>query len=336
MKRNMVVKFKNLINKDCFNIIKKINNKKEKVSKFSIFMDIYKCSLKYNSTYSEYYYYEFYNLNDEERSTFITNSINDSIINKYNNKDFVIKVDDKGELYKEFKEYLNRDYLDLREASFKEFEDFIVNRDKVICNSPNNNKDKLELLDIDKDKLKNEYNILKTYNQIIKSEEYIVEEVIKQNSEISSLYDGCVNSLRITTFLGDNNEVNILNEVLTIGRNGISDKICKDSLICLLDKKGEICLPAIDRNGRTYIEHPITFKRILGFKVPLVKEAEEMAKALAKSNPNVRYVSWFFAIEEEKVSLLSSDSNPVVFQFKPSLTNCKHGILDEYKKYMEI
>lgn len=335
MKKDIFKKFKNLLNKECLSIINKISNKIDK-PKISIFFDIYKCSLNYESTYNEYYYYEFYNLNEEERDSFITNSLNDKLIDKYNDKDYSIKLEDRGELYKIYKNYVNREYLDLREVSFKEFEEFISKKDKIICKSANSIPNKLEVINIDKSKLKNEYNILKIYNQIMKQEEYIIEEEIKQNDILNEIYSKSINSVRITTFKDNSSNVFILNEMLDIGRNDISDNINNDDLIALIDENGIIRLPAMDKKGRYFVEHPTTFKKIVGLRVPNIKKAEELAIKLARDIKNVRYITWNVAILNDKVALLSADTHPLVFQLKPTVSKSKIGLKNKYKKYMEF
>ena len=314
--------------KDLNELAKKLSEKLNK-SKINIIYDILKCKNKYKTSLEEYDFYEFYSLTDKERSTFLTKEKNNELIKLYNNDNDKILLEDRGLLYKEFSKYINREYIDLREVTFKEFVGFISNRERITCRVINGND--YEILEIDKDKLKNEYNILKIYNSIMKKEEFIIEDVINQNKSLSKLYSKSLNTVRITTILDE--EVNIINKVLIIGNKGSNIK--DGALYAFLDDKGTVNI-AQDIKGHSFREHPVTFERLSGFTVPYFKEIVNLTKELANFINTLKYVTWEFAVLDEGISLIDASIPYEILQCKPSINNCKEGLLKKIESKGEI
>ncbi len=193
------VKFKDLLSD-----IKSVKGEK---SSFSVLFDVIKSIKKYGCSVKEYFLYKFYLLSDIEKGTFVTKSINEDIIKKYNNVEDSSVFNDNVVFYQVFKSYVKRVFIDLRLVSFKEFKEFIIDKDKIVSKCINS--DSYEVINIDRDKLKNEYNVLKIYNSIMKNEEFLVSNYI----EFSDSY-------KIVSFLGEDGKVNVL----------CSDKFVSDEL----------------------------------------------------------------------------------------------------------
>lgn len=313
-------------------IAQKINK-----STFYILFDMAKCAIKYGSGYMDYFEFEFYLLNDKERSSYLTGRYNNEIIKKYNKKEDWHLLDDKIEFNNLFKNYLGRDFLDLRNASFKEFKEFIIGKNKIVAKQINNCGGKgIEIIDIDETKLKNEYNVLKIYNNIMKNEEFLIEDYIVQNEELNKLYRESVNSLRVFTFLDDKNEVHILNTILRIGNNGNVDNFSSGGMYTFVNDNGEVYVPAIDEKGNIFETHPITKKKIVGFKIPKYNEILPLMKKVCKIVPTIRYIGWDIVVTNDNLVILEGNQYPGVFQVKPSISGIKTGDLEKYRKYMDI
>lgn len=329
-------KMRTLRYKEFYNRAKEIGKKVNK-STMSILFDMAKCAIKYGSGYMDYFEFEFYLLNDEERATYVTGKINSDIVSKYNKKEDFDKLNDKVEFNKIFKEYLARDFLDLRNANFKEFKEFISGKDKIVvkplCECGGKG---VEVIDIDKTKLKNEYNILKIYNAIMKKEQFLVEDYIEQHDSLSRLNDSSVNSLRVVTFLDDNDNVQILNVILKIGNGGNVDNFSSGGMYTFVDEKGVVFVPAIDENGNIFDNHPVSGKVIKGFKVPNYDKIKPFVEKLAKKVPTIRYVGWDVVITKTGVAVIEGNQFPGIFQVKPSISGIKKGDLPKYKEYMDL
>lgn len=295
-----------------------------------VWFDILKCTLKFGSGYTEYLEFEFYLLNDEEKSTYLTASINNQIIAKYNKKEYRDEFSNKLEFNKRFKKYIKRDYIDLTTASLDDFKKFVSNKDKIIAKViDSSGGEGIEIYKVNKD-------IKSLYNNIINKKQYLVEEVIKQHKKMSELYDKSVNTLRIITFITDDGNVKVLNKILKIGNGENLDNGCLGGMYTFLDDKGKVIVPAIDNKGNTFEVHPISNTKIVGFQIPNFDKVIKLVKDLALIEKNIRYVGWDIAITQNDVDVVEGNEYSGLFQIKPSLNKEHTGLLPLYRKYMDI
>lgn len=86
---NIKYLIKRITKMDYKNMLNKINSIHKKTGKgrIYIFNDMRKCAVKYGAGYSDYDLFEMYNLNDEERDTYITRGRNNDLI-----KNIIIKI----------------------------------------------------------------------------------------------------------------------------------------------------------------------------------------------------------------------------------------------------
>ncbi len=329
-------KLKTLRYKEFYNKAKEIARKINK-STFYILFDMARCAIKYGSGYMDYFEFEFYLLNSEERATYVTGKINSDIVGKYNKKEDFDKLNDKIKFNNLFKEFLGRDFIDLRSTSFKEFKEFINGKSKIVVKPLDLCGGKgVEVIEIDSSKLKNEYNILKIYNSIMKKEQFLVEDYIVQHESLSKLYSESVNSLRIVTFLDDKNKVHILNVILKIGNGGNVDNFSAGGMYTFVNDKGEVFVPAIDEKGTIFKKHPKSGVKIEGFKIPHYNKINSFVKELAQVVPSIRYVGWDVVITPTGVSVIEGNQFPGIFQVKSSISGIKKGDLPKYREYMDI
>mgnify|MGYP003490077018 CR=1 FL=1 len=71
------------------------------------------CGMKYQAGYMDYKLFEMYDLNDKQRKTIVTRGINNSIVKKYNNPEYMKYFHEKPLFNKKFNKYLLRDWLQL-------------------------------------------------------------------------------------------------------------------------------------------------------------------------------------------------------------------------------
>ena len=312
--------------KNMFNIAKKISKKTKKNTLF-ILIDIIYCGFKYQAGYYDYLEFEFYNLNKEQRKTFITRGINNEIIRKYNKKESFYKFDDKIEFNKIFKKYLKRDYLYLKD--FDEFKNFVKDKKEIIVKPIDGDGgfgiEKITITD----------DLKSIYDYLIENKKLLLEEVIKQHPDMNKLYSNSVNTLRMFTFYKDGKS-NFLYAILKIGNGGVIDNFASGGMYTTLDNNGVVIVPAIDKKDNIYYNHPVTNTEIIGFKVPLFNEAVELVKKSACEVKEVSYVGWDVAISENGPVIVEGNCFPGVFQIKASLNKEKKGLLEEYRKYMDI
>ncbi len=315
--------------KNFFRIAKKVSKKAKKPTIY-ILIDMMICGIKYQAGYMDYQEFEFYLLNKNERKTYLTRGINNAIVSKYNNKDYWHILNDKIEFNNKFKKYLNRDYLDLRNTSINDFKSFIKNKDYIIAKELDNCGGK----GISKINLKEYKDIDKLYKELLNNKQYLIEDLIIQNKELNRLYPDSINSLRIITF-NDGKEVNILQTIIRIGNNSFVDNFSSGGMYTFVSDEGVITVPAIDQKDNKIYKHPKTNTEIVGFKIPNFDKAIKLVKEASKLIPEIKYIGWDVAIEEDKVSLIEGNEYPGVFQIKPSFSKDKTGILPRYNKYIK-
>lgn len=328
--RKIIYLFKRILGldyKNMFRVAKKISKKTHK-NRLSIVLDMVKCGFKYQAGYYDYLEFEFYLLNDKQRSTYLTRGKNNEIIRKYNNKEKAYQFDDKQVFNKMFKNFLGRDYINL-DNNLKEFKTFLKDKKEIIVKPLDGEGGK------GVEKIKVDSNIEKLYQKLIDNNQTLVEEVIKQHKQMNKLYDKSVNTLRMFTFVKDG-KAYFLQAILKIGNGGVIDNFSSGGMYTFVDDNGIVLAPAIDQADNYFENHPITKEKIVGFKVPLFNEAVELVKEAALVVPDMAYVGWDVAIGEDKPILVEGNWFPGVFQMKPSFKENKDGILPLYKKYMDI
>ena len=317
---------KNMNLSNMLNIVDKIH-KKTNIDKNYLVMDMIICSNKYGTGYYDYQEFEFYNLNKNERKTYLTRVKNNAIVRKYNNKEYFKYFDNKQEFNKIFNKYLKREWLYLKD--YDEFVKFCSNKKEIIvkpidgCGGVG-----VELIKVNKNSIKN------IYNNLIETNRLLVEEKIVQHKQLSKLNKTSVNTLRIVTFY-DGKKTHILNSVFKIGNGGVTDNFSSGSMYTFVEE-GKIIVPAIDRNDNVFYKHPISNIDLINYEIPNYDKVINLVKECAKVIKEVRYVGWDIAILEDDVCLIEGNCYPGIYQIKPSFLNIKEGLVKTYEHAMKI
>ncbi len=293
--------------------------------------DMVHCGMKYQAGYYDYQEFEFYNLDEEQRATFLTRGKNNAIIIRYNDKEYMDLFDDKIAFNKKFDKFLNRDWLDLKETDQKSFSAFMKKHPVIIAKPA----DGIGGIGVDKYDIKDFKTSVELYNVLKKKKQDLIETFITQHKDMNILYDKSVNTMRMFTFCKDG-KGHFLQAILKIGNGGVVDNFSSGGMYTFVEDNGVVEVPAIDKEDKQYDKHPVTQTDIIGFKVPMFKEAVELVERAAEVVPQVGYVGWDVAISEDGPVIIEGNSFPGVFQKRASLTKDKTGIIPKYRKYMEI
>ena len=316
--------------KSLFKVTGKVAKKAHK-SYIATFVDVVKCGFKYQAGYYDYQEFEFYLLNDEQRETMLTRGKNNSIISRYNNKEYFHYFSNKIEFNNTFKDYMKRDFIDIEHATLDEFKKFMEGKEYFMAKEVDNmggvGITKIKVADHDPEEL---------LKELRENKQYLCEEMIIQNSEINKIYPGSINTVRLFTFF-DGEEAHVLQSIFRLGNGGgFVDNFSSGGMYTFLDDNGVVMVPAIDKDDNYMSVHPQTGAQIVGFKLPLYDKACEMVKEAAKVIPEVKYVGWDVAIMENDVCLVEGNEFPGVFQPKPSFLEKPEGILPKYAKYIKF
>lgn len=291
--------------KQMLTTIDKVHKRSGK-SKIFIFFDMILCSIFYQAGYMDYYVFCFEDLKPKIRKTFITRGVNNQYIRTMNNRKYYHLFDNKIEFNHLFQKFLNRDYLDLNTSSLEEFQIF-TKRHPIFMAKP------VDLQcgkGIEKIKVKENTNLKNLYQKLIENKQVLVEEYVLQHSKMNELFPYSVNTLRIVSAY-KNGKPAILFRAIRIGNGkNVVDNFNHGGMYSVVNEKGIIEKPAIDKNGVIYTEHPVTKTEIVGFQIPYFKEAIAMVKEAAKVVPEVGLVGFDIAITEKGPVMIEGNQLP--------------------------
>ncbi len=315
-----------------FSVLDDINKKTGK-SKFVMFFDILNCSIRYGAGYYDYQIFEFYNAKGKERKTYMTRMKNKKLIMRLNDQNYSYIFDSKNVFDKKFKKYLGREVIDLKEIGFKEFEDFIKDKEYFFAKPYIGESGK----GIEKIKVSDYNNSKELYSYVTSKEKNfgLIEQVIVQHPDVAKIYPCSLNCLRIVTLV-DNGVAHILYAVFKMGNNGkFVDNLENGGVACSFDlEKGEI-----NGQGHTsalinYDAHPYTGVKFMGYNLPYIEEVKKIVKEAALEVPQIKYVGWDVCITENGPAIVEGNDYPAYdFPQLPDPDKPRIGLL---KKIQEI
>ena len=313
-----------------FKIAKNISKKAKKPRLF-IVLDMIYCGIVFQAGYYDYQEFEFYNLNNKQRKTYLTRGKNNEIVRTFNDPEYFHFIDNKIDLHKKFDKYMKRDWLCLENNNVDEFVEFFSKHKDIIVKPV----DAGGGYGVEKYSFTNEKEARELYTKLVENEQFLIEECIKQHKDMNVLYDKSVNTLRMFTFLKDD-KAYFLQAVLKIGNGGVVDNFSSGGMYTYVDDNGVVFVKAIDQADNIFDVHPISKTPIVGFKVPMFDEAVELVKECAHVVPQVAYIGWDVAIGENGPEIIEGNAYPGVFQIKSSLSDKKEGLIPKYNEIMNI
>jgi len=313
-------------------VVARAVSKRSRTPVILILLDMVWCSLVYQAGYLDYEEFEFTMLSRAERGTWITSGNANSIVVKYNQRDFRERFYDKPTFNATFNEWLGRDWLDLRIASETEFVDFVGSHNPIMVKVV----DSMSGAGIEKYSEEELADAHALYRQLIDNRQFLVEAFIQQHPGMSALCPTSVNSLRMITFF-DGTDVHVLEAVLRMGNGADVDNYGRGGMYTVLDEKTGIAhYGAFDKFANTFTNHPQTGTPIVGFQIPLYDEVLSTLDTVARVIPQIPYVGWDVAISTTGPAIIEGNYNTGVFQMKPSLTGIKTGLLPKFRKVINF
>lgn len=300
--------------------------------KIVILVDMIWCSLVYQAGYLDYQEFEFWSLSRAERSTWITSGNANSIVVRYNQREFREQFYDKIRFNERFAAWLGREWLDLRDVSDAELAAFLERHGTVMVKQ----LDGMSGAGIGKVSAATIGDIPTFRREAIARGQYLVEELIVQHNGMAALSPTSVNSLRMITFF-DGTTVHVLEAVLRMGNGEDVDNYGRGGMYTVIDEKTGIAgFGAFDKYANTFNTHPQTGTAIVGFQVPHYDIVLSTLDRAAREVPEIPYVGWDVAITADGVAIIEGNYNTGVFQMKPSLTGSKIGLLPRFREVIDF
>lgn len=267
--------------------------------------DMIKNFLRYKIGYTDYFKSNYINLTTKQKEDFVTSKNFFNILAYLNPREYRILTKDKLVFNRLLKDYLKRDYLDVRSATEKDLKQFIKGKEYVFA-KPNTD---FGGHNIEKVKVKDIKDIKKFKEKLLKNKQYLLEDAIKQSKEVDKINPNAVNTFRIITLYKDG-KAHILANSFRISLDDNPAIQCWDAYM-RLDEDGRPLCKFIDDAGKIFDTHPLTgfdFNSIK--KIPYVKESYEMVKEAALLIPEIRYIGWDVAITDEGPVVIEGNEYP--------------------------
>ncbi|MBR6165655.1 MAG: hypothetical protein IKQ45_07010 [Clostridia bacterium] len=303
-------------------------------SRIWLITDMVKCAVRYNAGYIDYKIAQMYKLNDEQRKTVITRGISNEIVRRMNNKEFWHYFDDKAQFNEQFKKWIPRKWIRIEPDTDPDALYALCRDQEEMIGKPLEGSSGQGIRKYLPDSWKGGG---KSFLKILLDDGIgILEEVVQQHPRMASLCPTSVNTCRIATLLGDKKQ-GIVYAFLRIGNGKVMDNVDCGGMASRIDlDTGKLLTVGADKQGNTFIKHPMTNTSIIGFEIPFWKEAKQMCLEAAEKFPEMRYVAWDVAITPDGPTFIEGNSFPshAIPQFAAHYPD-GIGILPEFRKFID-
>lgn len=292
-----------------------------------IIADMLWSSVRYEMGFRDYAVWDIRLLNGRERRTWMTHPKSIRLNNTLNGPDSAALLGDKPRFYRDFADLIGREWIDATSATDAEVAGFLSRHPRVLSKPAQGEGGRgittftaAEITDV-----------AAWRAELVSDKRSLIEEVLPQHPEMSRLYAGSVNTLRLITYRRPDGTFHLISAVLRIGNGGVVDNFAGGGMFTMLDERGVAQWAGVDKNSNVFPRHPLTDVSIAGFQVPLFAEAVAMVEKASRRLPTVPYVGWDVAITPDGPALIEANHNSSVFQMKPSVSGVRTGLLHRYR-----
>lgn len=283
--------------------------KNKNISAFRILSDMFFCSLRYNTSFLDYFDLRFYQLNASERSRYIGTGAMYEYQLKMNPRKHRKVLCDKIEFLTKFNDLSGRQWttLDMIKQNPQSADRFLENSAGriVLKNSKGQAGKEVKIF------FTKEFNYASLVHRMEEQNFDLLETYVVQNERLMHLSSSGVNTLRIITQY-QNGQVIILAARLRISVNSAIDNLSTGNIASHIDlETGCIAAPAIysDLTKSPVTMHPITGVSLIGFEIPFWKECLELVTKAALRIPENRSIGWDVAVTNSGPVLIEGNHN---------------------------
>lgn len=264
-------------------------------SKLYFLLDAAYCYIRHGSSPRDYINFDFYKINNIERSTFLTMKKTHKVEKLYNDDKFGNYFNNKFEFNKSFQKYIRRDWVYMPNTSFDDFKIFTEGKKKVIVKPLGSSSGKgIYAIDITGKNIKEIY-------QELMDKDYLIEELIVQHSDFMRLNESTVNTVRIYTLIDKEGKSRIIQSILRVGgTQTIVDNFHNGGVAYPLDNEnGLVYKPGVDIKGNCHKIHPSSGIYMVGFKVPNWEGLKKFVLDATEKFKTSRYIAWDVAVLQD-------------------------------------
>lgn len=283
-----------------------------------VLVDMIWCSLRYGSSFADYFNFGFYRKNSAERRTYVTTGYLYRFHRALNNRDKAREIARKDLFRNRFGKFCVPCHVFGRE----EVEGFLscledLVGDKIVVKDPRGAEGKtIRILDVER---RGSVVYVGGVNGecffrefLEENKEIYFEKFITQHPLLEEISPSAVNTIRVITVVADES-VNVIGAAFRISVGCPVDNYAAGNLAAEVDcANGRVVTGGIKRQAccaQYHDHHPLTGARIKGFQIPYWREAMAMIREAALIEPEVRTVGWDIAITEE---------GPLIVEANPS------------------
>ena len=212
--------------------------------------------MKYGAGYVDYDLFEMYNLTPQQRDTYLTRGRNNALVVKYNDKAYTGQFDDKVQFNTLFGKYLHRDWVPVTGDNREQVMAFLAAHE-VFMAKPSQGScgwgiEKLRRADYP--------SLDALYDYLVqRAPKLELEEVLEQHPQVSAIYPGSINTVRMVTIRGKHGKVYLVTAMFRIGNGKFVDNFNSGGMVAPMDpERGVVIDRALDKAKNLYENHPAT------------------------------------------------------------------------------
>lgn len=277
---------------------------------------------------TDYFDFKLYERSIADSLTFVDFKYKKKIKQLCTEKGFEGLCENKPRFNERLKDFIHRDFLDVRKISFEEFEAFVDKHPTFFAKPIDGKSGKgAGIVNFKGDKRA-------FYNDYVEKK-MLMEELLVQHEELAGFNPDAINTLRVMTLLPLEGDPIITFAGIRFGRKGmVVDNISGGGMTAAIDiETGKIMTKAIDKYDTEFASHPDTNKKFEGFQIPNWETVAKTAKDAAISLPEIRSIGWDFAIlSDGTVELIEGNRAP---NFRVAQISDQVGKKHLYEEHIE-
>lgn len=275
---------------------------------------------KYNISFSDYFYLEFYDRPAEEMANHANTLLMYKFHSKLNDKEFIKYFRNKKLFYKRFHNFIKHRYFITDNQSTQDFNNWLTKiRPNALMAKKSDGQagEGLEKLMVIQDN-KNEFLIggmdLESFYKYASEKKFdIIDTFIEQHPAIQAISPDALSTIRIVSIIDASNTLKILKPLMRMSSGSFVDNFHQGGISTAIDiETGELLAPMFfkdPRKSKTQTAHPVTGKKVIGFKIPYWDQVLPMIEQAARMVPEVKTIGWDVIITNEGPSLLEGNDN---------------------------